>query len=290
MSHYDRLAQRLSLIITKLNNAESFTIKELQDEFNVSKRTIQRDIQERLSFLPLKVEDGRYSLEEYYLGKLQYKDIVKFAALSGVRELFPVLDDEFIKKVLNDVYQSAYLVKGHNYEKIDKKLFGKIEDAVLKGKKVSFEYKDKKRVVEPYKLLNNKGIWYLAGVDDGKLKTFTLSYIDNFKVLDMGFAYDKKVDETLKNEDNIWFTQEPFEVVLKVSSKIAYYFKRRDIIPNQTIIKSLSGGGVLVSTKVGHENQILPIVRYWIPHIQIISPESLQTKLEKELSEYLKYK
>jgi hypothetical protein len=33
-----------------------------------------------------------------------------------------------------------------------------------------------------------------------------------------------------------------------------------------------------VSAKVGHLNQVVPIVRYWIPHIRIISPEGLQAQ------------
>jgi hypothetical protein len=35
---------------------------------------------------------------------------------------------------------------------------------------------------------------------------------------------------------------------------------------------------------------VLPIVRYWIPHIRIISPEYLQAEIEKGLAEYLNRK
>ena len=43
-----------------------------------------------------------------------------------------------------------------------------------------------------------------------------------------------------------------------------------------------------MSAKVGHPNQILPIVRYWIPHIRVISPEGMQNEMESGLAEYLK--
>jgi hypothetical protein len=49
------------------------------------------------------------------------------------------------------------------------------------------------------------------------------------------------------------------------------------------IEKNLEAGGLIVSARVGHVNQVLPIVRYWIPHIHIISPEGLQEEMEKEL-------
>jgi len=35
------------------------------------------------------------------------------------------------------------------------------------------------------------------------------------------------------------------------------------------------------------KNYTLPIVRYWIPHIRVISPEGLQKELEKDLRKYL---
>jgi len=45
---------------------------------------------------------------------------------------------------------------------------------------------------------------------------------------------------------------------------------------------------LIVSAKVGHPNQVVPIVRYWIPHIRIISPEGLQAEMETEITSYLK--
>ena len=46
-------------------------------------------------------------------------------------------------------------------------------------------------------------------------------------------------------------------------------------------------GGLIISAKVAHSNQIIPIVRYWIPHIKVISPEDLQVEIDKGLKEYL---
>lgn len=69
---------------------------------------------------------------------------------------------------------------------------------------------------------------------------------------------------------------------------MAGYFKRRKLIANQVIEKELEDGGVIISAKVGHINQVVPIVRYWIPHIRIISPEGLQAEMESEISSYLK--
>ena len=41
------------MILIKLNNGEKFTVKELVEQFNVSIRTIQRVINEGLSYVPI---------------------------------------------------------------------------------------------------------------------------------------------------------------------------------------------------------------------------------------------
>ena len=82
-------------------------------------------------------------------------------------------------------------------------------------------------------------------------------------------------------------SDDKIEVILRINKEAAGYFKRRQLITNQVLIKELEDGGLMISAK-GHINQILPIVRYWIPNIQIISPDFMQVNLEKELSDYLK--
>jgi len=46
---YDKILTRLSKILSKLYAGEALLVTELADEFNVSKRTIQRDLNDRLS-------------------------------------------------------------------------------------------------------------------------------------------------------------------------------------------------------------------------------------------------
>ena len=56
MAEHDTLAQRLGVILTKLNHGQRLVISELAHEFNVSPRTIQRDLNVRLAYLPLERE------------------------------------------------------------------------------------------------------------------------------------------------------------------------------------------------------------------------------------------
>ncbi len=286
---HDKIATRLAIILTKLNASERFTVDDLVEEFAVTKRTIQRDLNERLSYLPIKKESNQYYLESYYLGKLNFDDIKNFSALSGVKELFPSLQEDFLKTILDNTVSQAYLVKGHNYEDLSDRAddFKIIETAIIETRKVEFTYKEKQRVVDPYKLLNIKGIWYLAGVEGDILKTFTLSRVSDLEVTEECYIANKEVLNSIEKEDSTWFSSKQTEVVLKVDSSVASYFKRRNILPNQTLVKELEDGGVLVSTKIAFDEEILKLVRYWIPHVSVVSPVRLQDELESGLRGYL---
>lgn len=292
--NHDTLVYRLAQILIKLNQGEKLDPLALADEFGVNLRTVQRDLNVRFAYLPLQKTDGRYHLEPAFLGKLSTRDIERFASLAGVRGLFPSLSDDFLGDIFDNRIQSALLVKGHNYEDLAGKedMFRMLERAIVARCHISFDYaKDDGYksfiAVAPFKLMNHKGIWYLVARDGDKIKTFSFAKIEQATVLDTRFAHDPKMDKMLKEEDGIWLGEEKREIVLQIASEIAGYFKRRKLIANQVIEKELEDGGLIVSAKVGHENQVLPIVRYWIPHIRIISPEGLQKELEKDLRKYL---
>jgi predicted DNA-binding transcriptional regulator YafY len=54
----------------------------LAAEFGVTLRTIQRDLNDRLSFLPVEKADGRYHLHPSALGKLSHQDSWQMAILN----------------------------------------------------------------------------------------------------------------------------------------------------------------------------------------------------------------
>ena len=87
----------------------------------------------------------------------------------------------------------------------------------------------------------------------------------------------------LVDDDGIWLGEQREEIVMKVAKEVAAYFKRRKLVSNQVIEKELEDGGLLLSAKVAHGNQVLPIVRYWIPHIRIISPNRFKPRWSANL-------
>lgn len=79
---------------------------------------------------------------------------------------------------------------------------------------------------------------------------------------------------------------EPFEVKLFANKSAAKYFKRRPL-PTQ-VIESLNQDGTMeFVVKITHKMEILPIIKYWIPHLQVISPNWISDIIENDLKQYL---
>jgi len=287
-SNHDTISTRLSLILTKLNSGERFTIQELADEFNVSIRTIQRDMNERFSYLPLQKENGYYFLESYCLGKLNFEDIKNFATLSGIKNLYPNLDDNFIVDLLNSKINQTYLIKGYEYENLQNhtKEFKLINIAIVTNQQIKFNYNDKQRIINPYKLINTEGTWYLSADEDGTLKTYTFSKISNIIATKNSFKINNDFIKIIDQNKATWFSQDKIEVILEVDKSIVEYFTKRELLPNQKIIEQHENYYIISST-VSYEEELLRVVRYWIPYIRIIEPIGLQDKLSKQLEDYI---
>lgn len=290
---HDTLVHRLSLMLLKLNQGDALDPKALAEEFGVNLRTIQRDLNRRFTYLPLRKSDGRYRLDPAFLGHFTAKDVRAFAALAGVQELFPHLTDEFLRDVFDARIRGSVIVRGHHHESLAGReyTFRHTERAIADRRQISFRQvragASKLRAsVEPYKLLNHKGIWYLVAKEGGKVKTFAFSSIEDLLVSETNFEADPEVAKACEG-DGLWIGAEPMLVVVYVASSVAHYFKRRPVLVNQSIVKVLDDGSLLVSTRVGHENEVLPQVRFWIPHLRIVSPEYLQVRMATELTAYV---
>mgnify|MGYP003645734919 CR=1 FL=1 len=270
MENRELLAQRIVDIITKLNVGEILDIDELANVFGVSKRTIQRDINSRLAFLPLERNGSKVSLNANSLGKLTHHDIKNFAQLSGVSDLYPQLDSHFVTNLLTNAYKSPYLVTGNEFEH-DKVIITqnikKLESAISKTKFITFQYKDKSyNAIAPYKLINHNQVWYVAAVDNNKLKTFHF-YTETPAVFELE-------------------PKEKIEVVLKVSPEVAHYFKRRQLLPEQVIDKELENGELIISSEISYDLQIVPLIKYWMPHLQVITPIEIHEQVIADIERY----
>ena len=288
MHSHDKIAFRLAQILIKLNDRARLGIDELAEEFNVNKRTILRDF-ERLSILPIQKENGKYFLEECALGKLGFKDIKAFAALIGARSLFPELDNIFISDVLNEKLNKAYLIKNQGFEnvQISRDEFEAVSAAVVKNRIIECEYSGKERKLNPYKLINNSGIWYLLADYEGKLKNFTLSKIKHIKIKGDTFSVNAEFLKRIEKNDTNWFSDDKFKVMLEIKNEAMEYFKRKEFLPNYKVVQE-DEDKIIISTEVAYDDEILRVVKYWLPFIKILEPKNLRDKFKELLRDYLR--
>nr|WP_314741295.1 WYL domain-containing protein [uncultured Haemophilus sp.] len=286
------LAKRLGTILYRLNCGERLDLLQLSEEFNLSLRTLQRDINERLAFLTWEERGDRfYKINQQQSGFLTEEDIHRFAFFASISNLFPKIDREFYQKKLSESVQ----VKGFHYEDISHKQaeFSALNNAIKQHQFISFKYIKKSTQetkfyqIAPYKLLNKNGIWYLIGTENNKQKTFCFTQISDLLVLNESFTPNKQFLNEIEESDSLYHGNQISEVIIKVDSKVSHYFLRRNLLPNQEVMHKSDDNTLLLLCKNVNEQEIIPLVQYWIPYVTIISPVELQAKMIEKIQNYI---
>lgn len=286
------LAYRLSEILILLNQGKRLDTHQLAEEFDVSVRTIQRDIRDRFTFLDWEEFGPRYyKLNTQKLGFLDKEDIERFARFASVADLFPKVDQTFYQEKLTE----SVKVKGFQYEDIRhlENEFRLLKQAIEKYQLVSFLYRKNNQTegkfykIAPYSLINKNGIWYVIGTDQDKQKTFCFTQMTLLTALNETFEPNQQLQEEIKNNDSISVGNQLSEVLVKVSGFAAPYFLRRNLLPNQKLVHKAENGELILASENVNELDIIPLVQYWIPHLTVISPDGLQEKMVEKLKQYI---
>ena len=290
---YEKGLERAIKILYKLLNNETFNIKDLVLEFNVSLRTIQRDMHRMQSLLPLHKKGATYKLDlqdNYGKNESLYKNLRKFASISGVTHLYPKLEDDFLSKLLNEKINHIYKIYEQPFEKkqVGIKKFNDFSISILDHKRIACDYNKKRRELEPYNLIYQNGIWYLLASEENKLKTFTLSKITNLVISKDTFIPDTQLLKEIKENKGKWFSNgENIKVVLEVSNEAREYFYRKQIFSDLRELEK-NENSFFVECSVAFEDELFNIIKQWIPYIKIIEPKGMQEKLNETLLEYVK--
>lgn len=288
----EHLANRLADILCRLNQGEHLSVHNLASDYHVDKRTIQKDLNARLINLPIyKDKEGKYALESAFLGKFNLEEIKLLIHASGLRGLYPELNNRLLSILLGRYKDNTLKVIGHRYEEIDDRTedFYRIQDFILKHQEIKFQYDGKDyRDMKPYRLINQSGIWYLAAEDkDSKLKSFHFKKLKRIAFTGHYYSPKPEIHVKIEESDSIWFEGEIQTIILKVSPEVSQYFKRRQLLPRQSIIEEYRDGSLILETRTGNMKMLVPKLQYWIPGIKIIEPVDLKEKIIKQLKDYV---
>jgi predicted DNA-binding transcriptional regulator YafY len=297
---YDTILKRLTTILARLNTGETLSVKALAEEFGVSVRTIQRDFNERLiHHFPIHKEGRKWRLPAGHriekttdLHQQIVLDILEKMA-EGVGGDFAVHAKTLLKKLHNaepnPIYAKLYIEEiADRFDAI-----GQLEKAIAEHRCIACLYSDERHepysvTLEPLKIVNYEGFWYLLAQHKGRIKKYYLKNLHQPRLLEESFAPDARLEQALHDSISVWFDpdKEPIEVRLYADATAARYFRRRPL-PTQTIEGQDRDGSIEMSVRITHPMEIIPIIKYWIPHLRILSPDSIAQQIEQDIRQYL---
>ena len=296
---HDKYFDRMTMFLTMLDNDERPSAAELAEEFSVSDRSIQRDV-EKLHYFPIEKENGRYKFSEgFSLKRTQYGELemilifLSLSTMSGISPKHSKAVHTLMSKLLRPTFASPYLIKQDPFEAIDvdSMMLQDLKHAITNTRVTNIYLKELTFEVEPYKIVSFDEIWYLFAKElhSNKIKTYFISDMKRIDISQKTFKMPKMIDEILENVHTAWFEDGvQFDVQIKVMQPIAHYFKLKKHLISQKIVKENKDGSLIVDFTVSADEDVDNLVKAWLPHIEVISPERLRTKILDELECYVK--
>jgi len=297
---YDKILTRLTIILAKLNDGEALSVKELAQEFNVSTKTIQRDFNERLSAFHIYQDKRKWKMQEGFslektksLQEQLVLDIIE-KMTESIGGKFATTSHKLLSKIRNDDFNPIYTKL--NIEDISDRFddIQLIEKAIKTKTELECSYKNDREgtfraTIQPLKIVNYEGFWYLVAFRDNQVQKYYIKTISNIQNTSTTFRVEENIEALLENSINIWFKAdvEPFEVKIYADEVATKYFKRR-ALPTQSIETLSEDGTMEFAVTITDEMEIIPIVKYWLPHLRVLEPLWISEMIDEDLEVYLK--
>lgn len=292
---------RLFEILYYLMENKQTTAKQLADKFEVSTRTIYRDLDKLLvAGIPIITKqgvDGGVSLDENFvfdkslLDESQQEQIL--LALSSLSSLH-VSEYQELLKHMQTIFQKeseewlgVNFSSWHQDQEMNEK-FSQLKDAILKHLRITFHYinaqgQKSHRDVFPIKLFYKNNAWYLYGYEVKKAdyRTYKLTRIQQLVIKDEQFDRSAFYKEPhLTYEEN----QTKIDVVLKFQKYLGSFvydqFSDQDIQEKED--------GYWIHTSMPYHPWFLSFLLSFGSGVEIIEPHSLREEMLHEIHTLLK--
>jgi len=257
---------RLFEIVMILLNKGRVTAKELSTKFDVSTRTIYRDIDIlSLAGIPIYSSKGsgggiellqEYTIDKTFLSEKEQKNIV-FALQSLNAAQFPDVETTLrkISQIFKNVSKTNWIEVDFSCwgaSKDEKDKFNTLKEAILTKRLISFDYYSSygnktSRSVETLKLIFKSKAWYLYGYcrDKQDYRTFRVSQIKNLRLMDDFFEREIQDDIQIDADQ----TKPSQTVKLKLKFSQDAFYRVYDDFSNETI-------------EYGDDNDVIVTVEY----------------------------
>jgi predicted DNA-binding transcriptional regulator YafY len=204
---------RQTTIWSRLNAGETVNVKALAEEFGVGVRTIQKDMNERLTqtYDIVDLGGGNYRFPEGYrfLGTEDEEAKIAVSLMKSLQHsAIPELDDLVEQALPSGSNCESMFLFDVGFEPIgDIGLLKVLIQAIRWKVGVEFTYTpdpDKpetiERAADPYRIANYERIWYLIAYDaaDERLRAFHLSRISRLRTLYENFIGNPTIEAELE--------------------------------------------------------------------------------------------
>ena len=316
--------RRIYAILNAVKEGPFPNCRTLAENLEYSQKTIQRDIifmQDQLGIpISYKASMHGYELkgggEDFPVFEAQVEDLaamcLMYQAMQTVEgtklaEVFRPSFDRLIRQfdgrfnmTLEDL-KGLFSVKASGHLKVDLTLFGKLAEAVLYEREVSFSYRkleDKKAIkrrLRPYHIVEMNGGWYVVGhdVDRDDLRTFAMQRIKGLKLRKATFS--KPADFHIgdytdgglgvrNHNDN-----EPVEVVIHVRGWMARIVQERQWHHSHKIkVLDQQGDKAELRMQLRDMAGLKRLLLGWGRYAEVIEPKELRDAVKKEAAEVMK--
>ena len=290
---------RLFRILYYILEKEKVTANELADKFEVSVRTIYRDIDSISSVgVPIFTTQGKGGGikidNEYILSKSLFDANEKeqiIAALQGLEKTNKVYKSELITKL-----SALFKIKNSNWIEIDftswesnntyQDLFNTLKIAIINKNIISFSYNSSKaekinRRVKPIRLLFKEQDWYLYAfcLLRNDFRYFKLSRIKDLEVLAINYE-DNFENEVLKKElkyENI------VNIKLKFNKSVAFrvYDEFKAIVEDKK-------GNLYVEMKIPNNYKLYNYIFSFGANVEILEPKEIRNQFKNMINKIAK--
>lgn len=307
---------RLLAIVLELQGRGRQRGEDLAATFEVSQRTIYRDIQALCEAgVPVVAVPGQgYSLfKGYFLPPLQFSsdeavmlllgsDVMAqnfdaeyhLAARSAERKIAGVLPEDLRKEVGSLRQSIRFIVAGALDHPTGDETLRQLRTAIFKRQRVRFSYharhtregaeRQSNREADPYGLVHIGNSWYMVGHchERRAIRHFRIERIEALEVLDKTFT--RPEDFKIEQREG----SDPRNVTVKVLFDAEVTRWVREAPSFYTVSEEEQAEGLLVTLKVRQEREALQWVLGWGAHARVLEPESLRRLVADEAESMLR--
>lgn len=294
----------LPRLLKRLSDGEGLHVPTLSKELSVPKNTVQEQIKRYLQ--PITIAEikhdfttRRWTAKKNFLSEtlLSESELVTIQVLevsssrhgNNFVQSTKKLLQRFKKRTSLKIFKKVRREKLNNKEQTYLTL---IENAISDKLVLKCRYNNKNRIFYPIKLALLEGYWYLFLWDtkDNIMKTFYFKNITNIELEGSIFdnSYTKEVGK-LSNAINAYYKpNQTIDVELQVHKDIAVYFKRLPLSKSQYFAPYADLDYERMYLTITNEMEIIPVIQQYLPHIRVLSPDSLREMVEENIKTYVK--